>query len=77
MKSSLLSSEKTSRVSRKSLFYIYRNAVPKLVLRALCFIWTRMLAKTQYELPVITNEKGDTISYSMAYPRLHHRILSV
>jgi len=38
MKSSLLSSEKTSRVSRKSLFYIYRNAVPKLVLRALCFI---------------------------------------
>ncbi len=71
MRSSLLSSEKTSRVSRKSLYYIYsiyRNAVTKLFLIVLCFIGTSMLAKTQYELPVITNEQGDTISYQWPIP---------
>jgi|GEM_PF-814707 len=65
----ILSSEKTSRKSLSSIYiYIYRNAVTKLFLLAFCFIGVSMLAKGQDYLPVITNERGDTISYQWPIP---------
>lgn len=65
----ILTSEKTSRKSLSSIYiYIYRNTITKLFLLSFCFVGISMLAEGQYDLPVITNERGDTISYTWPLP---------